>query len=121
MKSSRIVVFLAVLTVSFASARGGFTSEPHPAFAQLEEIPRPREGREAAAFVAGEVRGEQLQQVQAESGQVPVTEAVDQPDSPAMDAAQGDAEAQLPAGGPAASDAEQPAVGGQPDVEQPSD
>ncbi len=58
--------------------------------------------------------------------QVPVEEAVEAPDAPAADAAQGDAEAQMPALAPAddaaRGDAEVqiPAVGGPPSVEQPA-
>jgi hypothetical protein len=74
----------------------------------------------AAAVVSGPVRaqvpaGEVAQQA-------PVVEGVEEPDSPAEDAVQGDAEAQMPAveSAPADSGEEPPAAEEPPSVEQPA-
>ncbi len=120
MKSSRMMLFVATLSAPLVSAGGGLLSQPRGAFAQLREMPRRIERQEAAAFVAGTVEGGALQQAQLESGQIPVEEAVEQPDSPAADAVQGDVEAQSPAAGPAVPEAEQPSTDSPPAAEQPA-
>ncbi len=108
MKRIRIIPLMVFFTASVAaaSAPSGFRPEPRAISPQLQGTPRQLHAGEGGVLIADEY-------------QVPVKEGVELPDSPATDADQGDAEAQLPGVEAVPPEAGPPPAEELPDTEQP--